>query len=617
MRVRLSHIPASVAVFVAWPLLIVPGTTDPFHPPKLLALAAIVAAAGIAAMVLAVRAREDRHAAPAFLIAAGAWVCWTAWTISWSAAPWDGWLRLLTQGFSVALAFVLLPLVPSDQRRPWFVVMAFGSAMLAAWGLAQYAGWDFPKIRGAVYPDWRHRITASMGNPNLLANWLACTLPPTLALVVTAPRPVGRVGAALLAMLQTAGLAVTFTLGALGALIAGLFAGVLVHRRAVAAAMRSVTPAAAGLALCCLILPMLFFLVGHPAHPVSIPQQAFASQAFRNGMRNRLLIWEASAPMVAEEGPLGVGVGGFARAFPRYRGRVLGQRGEAHDPAALDAQSHRYAHNDVLHEAAETGLPGAVLLMAALIIGFAAPGSLRTGDDEPGDRLLRAGAWTGALVGSFHALVSFPFRIVPNSAIVWLLLVLAWAPASRRSGRARASAGAFVAASLVTMAAVGGFIFLARDTMEQRALFRLSEANRSGQHEAALRAAHQAARIRSDSEGLRYIAGRHAARREYAAAEEAYCRLIGRFDEIGLRSAQADVLRARGKLHEAAEQRLHALALNPYGQPLRLQAISAAVDAGDVRRALELLGWFDDHPADDGDALAALRERVDRAQNAW
>jgi hypothetical protein len=360
---------------------------------------------------------------------------------------------------------------------------------------------------------------------------------------------------------------------------------------------------------------MLFFLVGHPAHPVSIPQQAFASQAFRNGMRNRLLIWEASVPMVAEEGPLGVGAGGFAQAFPRYRGRVLGQRGEAHDPAVLDAQSHRYAHNDMLHEAAETGWPGAVLLIAALTIGFAAPGSLRTGDDEPGNRLLRAGAWTGALVGSFHALVSFPFRIVPNSAIVWLLLVLVWAPAPRTRGRA--GAGAFVAAALLTMAAVGGLVFLARDTMEQRALFRLSEANRSGQHEAALRAAHRAARIRPDSEGLRYIAGRHAALREYADAEEAYDRLIGRFDEIGLRSAQADVLRARGKLQEAAEQRLRALALNPYWQPLRLQAIGAAIDAGELRCARELLGWFDGHLVDDDDALAALRERVNRTQNAW
>lgn len=611
------HRLAPVAVFAAWPLLVVPGTGDPFHAAKLVALAAIVAGTGFGAMISAVRSRAARTPTPAFLAVAGAWVAWAACTISWSPVPWDGWLRVSTEGLSVAAAFVLIPFIPREDRRAPLLVLAVGGALLAVWGLGQYAGWEIPLIPGAEYPDWRHRITATLGNPNLLANWLACILPPTAALALTARTAWGRFAAAVMLTAQTAALAVTFTLGALGALVVGLCVGVLVHRRTLVSCMGRVTPAVAGLVICCLVLPVLYFFVSHPARPVSIPQQAFASPAFRNGMRNRVLIWRSSARMAAEAWPLGVGAGGFARAYPWYRGRVFLETEETHEPAVLDGQSHRFAHNELLHEVAETGAPGAILLLAALVTALAGPGTRRTRGLDPAEAFLRAAAWTGALAGILHSMVSFPFRIVPNSAAAWLLLVLAWTPPPARDRRRAPHAGAFVVTSLVCMGALASLGFLARDYAEQVALFRLSEANRGGRREEALHTALRAANLRPDSEALRYLAGWYAAQKRYGDADACYQRLIGRFDEIGLRTDRARVLRARGELREASSQWDHALALDPCWEPLRLEAIRAALNAGLIERARALLAWFDDHPPSEEAEVASLRDRADRARNAW
>lgn len=608
---------APAAVLIAWPLLVLPGTTASLEAPRLAALAGIVAALSLAAMHAMLKPRAAPWPSPAFLAIAGVWVVWTGCTISWSPVPWDGWLRTATQGMSVAAAFVSIAFLPRETRRPLFAVLSIGGAILASWGLAQYAGWQAPRIPGAGYPDWPFRITATLGDPGLLAHWIACVIPSTAALALTARSAWGKfVWAALLAV-QISALAVGFALGAIGALAIGLCACVPAQRRSIAASMRQVTPAAAGLAICCLVLPILFFFVSHPARPVSIPQRASASPAFREDMRTRILVWRSALPMIVDAAPLGTGAGGFGRRYPRYRGRILLSTGEALEPAALDRQSAPVARNDLLHETAETGVPGVLLFLAALGAGLLSTGSRRPRGIGVDEALLRSSAWTGALVGILYSLVGSPFRTTPNSALVWLLLVLAWTPPAVARARRVPRASSFVVLSMIFIAALGSLAFAGRDLAEAVALSRMREALHSGRNDAAARSARRAVALRPDSEALRDLAERLAAEKRYEDADAAYRKLIGRFDEIGLRTGRAGILKARGEMREAASEWEQALALNPHWEPLRLKAIGAAIDAGQVLRARDLLQWFEDRPADDQPEVRRLRERADRATAAF
>ncbi len=106
----------------------------------------------------------------------------------------------------------------------------------------------------------------------------------------------------------------------------------------------------------------------------------------------------------------GVGVGGFETAFPSY--------------LSFPMQLHwAHAHDDIVEAVAETGLPGVVMLLLALVLFF----RLAFGQVER--RLRRWWGWLqmGAAVGAtgmlFHSLVDFNLRIPANAA--WFVVCLA------------------------------------------------------------------------------------------------------------------------------------------------------------------------------------------------
>lgn len=127
----------------------------------------------------------------------------------------------------------------------------------------------------------------------------------------------------------------------------------------------------------------------------------------------------AVALRMGEKHPLtGIGLGCFEDAFPGY--------------TDFSTDQHwNHAHNDYAEAFAETGVPGAILIVVSLIIFF------RYAFAGLGERLRRKSAWIqlGAAVGCVgllvHSFVDFNLRIPANAA--WFVVCLAIAVHPRYS----------------------------------------------------------------------------------------------------------------------------------------------------------------------------------------
>jgi O-antigen ligase len=121
-------------------------------------------------------------------------------------------------------------------------------------------------------------------------------------------------------------------------------------------------------------------------------------------------IWQATLKMIKDNPLLGVGLGGYSMAIPRY----LNASGE---------WQLEQAHNDYLELAASGGAVGCGLV-AWFIFWSAklARHSLRTSDGL--GRALRCGAITGLFAAAVHSLFDFGLHITINALVCSILIVL-------------------------------------------------------------------------------------------------------------------------------------------------------------------------------------------------
>jgi len=113
---------------------------------------------------------------------------------------------------------------------------------------------------------------------------------------------------------------------------------------------------------------------------------------------------------------MGVGVGCFEYIFPNY--------------LTFPMDLHwTHAHDDVLEAAAETGLPGVILIMMALVFFFRTSFRHLEGRLRHGWGWIQMGAAVGAVGLLCHSFVDFNLRIPANAA--WFVVCLAIATHSR------------------------------------------------------------------------------------------------------------------------------------------------------------------------------------------
>ena len=193
-----------------------------------------------------------------------------------------------------------------------------------------------------------------------------------------------------------------------------------------------------GLIIAVLIITVLYSV----PNPLNRADRSVASRAAGaveatyagSGMHQRFLQWLSALWMGAQEPIFGVGVGNYGVHYPEAQGHILSQeRFKFMLPTAAKSIN---THNDLFHVWAEMGALGVI---AALWIIFAFYKLLFQGIFNPNatrrQKFYLLAFFSGATAILGHAMLSFPFHVIPTGLLFWLFMALSVVITRKIAGR--------------------------------------------------------------------------------------------------------------------------------------------------------------------------------------
>ena len=342
--------------------------------------------------------------------------------------------RSTLQSVAVLSAFLLFGLLVLNlvrDRRDVTVMIATLSAsatIVAAHAVLQYLG----ALPGAGAPGSSNMIT-TMGNPDAVAGFLGCALFP-MTLLVDRARPV------VLRCLVVSAIALCATaifLTGQTAVLLGIVAGLCVI--ALGSIMfpsrersRTRLPAARVL----LAVLGVAIAVGAAIHVLGLLRVTPSTGADSTGSvvtrawdansgTARSMFWQVGWTMFRDNPVLGVGLGNYKIAYPRYEAIALAAQDTAAPRAYVPDAAQ--AHNDFLQGAAELGGLGALAIVGVVAVFVASIWlRLRASTVERFDILVLAGGVTVFIV---HAVFGFPTHLAASAFSALLITAIVLSPA--------------------------------------------------------------------------------------------------------------------------------------------------------------------------------------------
>jgi O-antigen ligase len=343
---------AAVIAAVAW---------DPIAPAADVKRA-LGLAVGVAALALGL-ARLLRRAggsgsmrAPPLPLPAALWlgfVVWSGASLAWGSPGGVSSLGTWAGATALLLASRVFGISGEESPRAASLTAAGIGGLSALFAIAQAAA----GARGLG-------IHGGHGNPNWLGLLLAFTLPLSIDLAASLRRNASRAWAlaAALAAVQVPALLLARSRVAWAASLAALALWVLLQS---ARALRRGRAVAAG----ALAIAIVTGSVAARSAPLDPTADDPGDTPITEAWEGRVWIWRASADAAAREMPLGAGLGGFAGAYLDAQGKRL--EGVAPKIASRRFLNATTAHSDWIEAAVSSGLPGLLLLAAAVLAGIA------------------------------------------------------------------------------------------------------------------------------------------------------------------------------------------------------------------------------------------------------
>ena len=416
------------AMVLVIPLAVSSSGKDLFNVPK-----DIVFRAGmiliVTALLIGWRRRTGLYSVaewrrPPVLIAPAA----VAWTAIAALVSSDRSISLISLAITAALAmFYLLSLrlaADHEVSAVWFLLVP--ALLNAGLVMMQESGIQPLNVEKLSY-DPHLSTTGFLGNPNVCGTFL---VGPTLAAVALAVVSRGRrrYAAMLAVAVLAAGILTSRTLTSMAALAAGV--AVLVAVFSWRLALKLAVPALIGIVVFVMLYPPLWYRARSLIHSARTGEYNLL-------LTNRLTPFLAAGTMFADHPIFGIGPGTFGHHYFDYKIRAE----ERHPRLVTNIQRASWSfsfgevHNDHLEVLAETGLPGYLIFLAALIVLSAGsvPGldgrlEKLTGTTPPeatvdGSRHRFAAVLSLPLAASFFvvALAQFPLQLI-STATAWLYL---------------------------------------------------------------------------------------------------------------------------------------------------------------------------------------------------
>lgn len=309
-----------------------------------------------------------------------------------SEVPYQSIAALFAAIPALAVLFATERLRPSP--RAIAVAVIVGTVLGIVLGVVQVGGrrqsWAY------FYEFTNPGAVGFFANRNHMATLLLVAIPLAAALVASAKSDrrsaAGRkaVGAALLAVIVI-GIVMNGSIAAYGLVIP------------VALASATLAPAALNWRRPALALAGLTLVAGLAvlvANPIGVE----AAQSGSTGsLTKRTAVWQATSTIIAENLPVGTGLGSFAQVYRQHE-----------NPADVTRLYVNHAHNDYLEIVLELGAAGAILLV--LFLGWWAVTSIRIWRSSLSTPFARAATVVTAAVLA-HSLVDFPLRTAAISTI--------------------------------------------------------------------------------------------------------------------------------------------------------------------------------------------------------
>ena len=285
------------------------------------------------------------------------------------------WLMMLTAGCCLA------------SMMPWGRLAICGG--LAAGGSAA-ALRAIQEYIWARDPSWR--AFGPFFNPGFLSGYLTLTLPVTLALYLRAKESAFSLLAAVCLLLQVSALFLSGTRYgiATGIFSLAIFLAIALTRRGQFRADRRKL-----LVIGVLVLAVIAISAG--------PLLIRVGAAETHSGLFRLYTWRATLNMIWDHPLIGIGLGDFEAAFPRYN----------------IAGFTRMAHQNYLQIAAETGLPGLVFFLLALLSALWASAKALRSESNRDEALLHAGILAGALGSAARGMLDSDIYVFAIAISLW------------------------------------------------------------------------------------------------------------------------------------------------------------------------------------------------------
>lgn len=338
---------------------------------------------------------------------------------------YDSFNELALWGSYLLVYFIVISLI---KDKKWiFIILTtiFLAASIAAiYCIFQFYGLDFSfwrKIGG------RGSLFSTFGNPNYLAGHLAAVIPLVFILFCLQKNKFKKIILELIIALLYTSLLMTLCRGAWIALFGSIvimLGAIYFFKRSELTFFRKNKSWLISLILTLLVISVIYS-TPNPLNPVELnvtQRAASVTEIGSSSMKTRLLIWLSSLENIRQSPFLGKGIGTYGIHYPSSQGAVLEQ--ERYQKYIPYANKSINAHNDYLHIGAEIGIIG---LAAFLWIIFAFYKNTLNSLLKAKNReriFLLIGFIGGVTVLLVHALVSFPFHVIQNGMLFWLILGL-------------------------------------------------------------------------------------------------------------------------------------------------------------------------------------------------
>ncbi|MEA3485261.1 MAG: O-antigen ligase family protein [Candidatus Aerophobetes bacterium] len=353
----------------------------------------------------------------------------------------DYYTSLLDFARWLGYILVYFIIISSLKEKRWAFAILFVSllsAFLAAsYSILQFYGIDIPIWRRL---GGRTRLFSTFGNPNYLAGYLAACFPVAFILwIYLKDRLQRRILFFLMVTLYTS-LLMTFTRGAWIALfLAGLFMLITLLIYQKIDLFRENRVRLLSLILALLIVTAIYSTPNslNPKRKNVLQRGVSVSNLKQSSIQQRFLIWLSSVELVKQRPITGWGVGSFGLQYPFAQGKVLSQKGNRR--YIPQANKSINAHNDYLHLTSETGIIGLVCFIWLIAVFYKR--CFKSLRKMGKDGLLLIGGMGSVTVILAHSFFSFPFHIIQNGLIFYLMLGLGVGLTERRLSNRMASEG--------------------------------------------------------------------------------------------------------------------------------------------------------------------------------